>query len=157
MDPQQRLDLSKLIKEYNSEDTTDKIRELKHSSLIRQDVGVIEGLKRKYSRLRNTNKVQFKTICQKQASFLFNSYTNIFNKLVNDELNLEILAKFLSILQKIEEGEIDQHDGSYMVGSLLKDLYIDSALNKEKKMKDKKQEFKKVKHNISWSEFKNMQ
>jgi hypothetical protein len=156
MDSDQRLDLSKLIKEYNSEDTTEKIRTLKHSSSIRRDVGIIETLKHKYSRLKITNKEQFKMMCQKQSNFLFNNYTNLFNKLVNDELDLEILAKFLSILEQIEDGLIDQHDGSYMVGSLLKELYIDSALKKDKKTKTKNKEFKKIRNNISWNEYKNM-
>jgi hypothetical protein len=155
MDPQQRLDLSKLIKEYNSEDTTDKIRELKHSSSIRQEVAYLESLKKKYSRLRYTNKEQFKTICQKQCNFLFNNYTNIFVRLINDELDLTILSKFLSILEQIENGEIDQHDGSYKIGSLLKELYIDSALKKENKRKEKAKEFKRVVNNISWNDFKN--
>ena len=92
MDPNQRIDLSKLIKEYNSEDTTDQIRQLKHSSNIKQDVAYLENLKMKYSRLRHTNKEQFKNICQKQCSFLYNNYTNIFNRLVNDELDLTILS-----------------------------------------------------------------
>ena len=43
-----------------------------------------------------------------------------------------------------------------MVGSLLKELYIDGALKKENARKEKKQEFKKIKHNISWNDFKNM-
>ena len=38
MDKKQRLHLQKMISENNVEETTDKIRSLKHSSLIRQDV-----------------------------------------------------------------------------------------------------------------------
>lgn len=159
MDDKQRLDLSKLLKEYNSEETTDKIRELKHSALIANDVKIIQMLKSKYSRLRFTNKEQFKTMCRSQASFLYNNYTNIFNKVVADELNLEILSKFLSILEKIENGEIDQHDGSYMVGNILKEMYIDSAILKDKKRKskEKKPEPPKRTKNISWNQFKNLE
>ena len=36
MDQNAKLNLDKLIKEYGSEETTDKIRELKHSKLIRK-------------------------------------------------------------------------------------------------------------------------
>ena len=38
MDPQQRLDLKNMIKGYNSEETTEKIRTLKHSKKIRTDI-----------------------------------------------------------------------------------------------------------------------
>ena len=157
MDDKQRLDLSRLLKEYKTEETTDKIRELKHSSRIHSDVATIQMLKHKYSRLKHTNKEQFKTMCRNQAKFLYDNYTNIFNRVVADELDLEILSKFLSILEQIENGEIDQHDGSYMVGSILKELYIDSALKQDKKRTSKekktKQQPKKTK-NISWNEFK---
>ena len=55
---------------------------------------------------------------------------------------------FLSVLEKIEDGSIDQHEGSYLVGTILKKMYIDSALKHEenidkKEQKDKKKEKKK--------------
>ena len=48
MDTKERLELSKLIKEYDAEDNTQKIRSLKHSKLIHHDVGTILNLRRKY-------------------------------------------------------------------------------------------------------------
>ena len=79
-----------------------------------------------------------------------------------DELDLTILAKFISVLERIEDGEIDQHEGSYLVGKLLKELYIDSALKKSEALdeknakldKQKEAEIIKPKHKISWKEFK---
>jgi len=71
---------------------------------------------------------------------------------------LNILGNFVEVLRRIEDGEIDQHQGSYEIGVLLKRLYIDSALKKDKsKDKDKKPTFQKVKHKLSWKEFKMMQ
>ena len=35
---------------------------------------------------------------------------------------IKILEKFLNILSDIEDGKIDQHEGSYIVGLLLKKL-----------------------------------
>ena len=75
---------------------------------------------------------------------------------------LTILAKFISLLERIEDGEIDQHEGSYLVGKLLKELYIDSALKKSEALdeknakldKQKEAEIIKPKHKISWKEFK---
>ena len=49
-------------------------------------------------------------MCMKRANFLYTNYTNIFNKLVKGELNLEILGRLIMILQKIEKGECDQHE-----------------------------------------------
>ena len=160
MDTTDRLNLSKLIKEYNSEETTDQIRELKHSTLIRDDVTTIQKLKGQYARMYKSNREQFKTIAQSRANFLFNNYTNIFNRVVNDELNLKILWNFLEILGKIEEGEIDQHECSFMVGNLLKQMYIDSALQKDAKLAENEKRRRKVEKkptvNISWAQYKMM-
>ena len=43
------------------------------------------------------------------------------------------MSKFLGILKEIEDGKIDQPDGSYQVGTILKQIYVDSALQKSEK------------------------
>jgi hypothetical protein len=161
LDDKQRLDLTKMIKEYQPEETTDKIRELKHSKQIREQITIMEGLKRKYSRMRTANPTQFRTICEAQCGFLYNKYTNIFNRLYKDELDLGILNQFVTILGQVEDGVLDQHTASYQVGSILKNLYIDSALKNEEhressESKSKKSTGKKQKKpkNISWGQFK---
>lgn len=163
MDDKQRLDLSKLIKEYQTEETTDKIRELKHSKYIRRDVGTLLELKEKYSRMEKTNNSTFRTMCENKCNFLYNNYTNLFNKLYKDELDIKILSQFVTVLSRIEEGELDQHDASYIIGNILKKLYIDSALRHEKHMepndkhKNKKQNHRSLNHNIkniSWNQYK---
>ena len=140
---QEKLDLQALIKANETEDCTQDIRSKKQSSLIKNDVKQMVYLKQKYERLAKTNASEFDKICTSQCSFLFNNYTDIYNKIKNDNLDLNILAKFLNILKKIEDGEIDQHEGSYLVGKYLKELYIDSALRNENKQ-DAKDRRKKV-------------
>ena len=82
--------------------------------------------------------------------------------MLKEQLNLQILAKFLSVLKRIEDGDIDQHEGSYEVGALLKKLYIDSVLIQDKqhaareKRKGKKSKPKRPVHNISWKRFKEL-
>jgi len=160
MDKKQRLQLQKMISENNVEETTDKIRILKHSSLIRQDVDTYLSLKRRYSRLAETNAEQFTQMVRTQCGFLFENYTNLFGRLIKDELNLQILAMLLTILKRIEDGELDQHEGSYEVGKLLKKLYIDSALrrNDKKESKSKRRKKKKKKKNpkakLTWGKYK---
>jgi hypothetical protein len=68
---------------------------------------------------------------------LFNNYTDIFNKVKKDEIDLAILGKLLGVLKMIEDGKVDQHEASVEVGQLLKQIYIDSALKKSEKL-DKK-------------------
>ena len=159
MDNKLRNKLNQMVKEFDSEETTGNIRKERNSRKIHQDVQTMLNLKQKYHRLRKSNPSQFKQMVINKCNFLYTNFTNIFHKLFKDELDLNILFKFIQILEKIENGTIDQHEGSYMVGDLLKKLYIDSALRKEKK-DEKKNKNKKVlkkpnmKKNISWNDFK---
>lgn len=154
MDEKERLNLQKLVNDKNVVQTTDKIRQLKHSRKIKQDVSNILNLKRNYSKLK---KETVKSMCVRRANFLFKNYTNIFNRVVNDELDLDILGSFVEVLRRIEDEEIDQHQGSYEIGTLLKKMYVDSALRKDKtKDKDTSTPYKKVKNKISWKEFKTL-
>tara|TARA_B100001142_G_C14311119_1_gene646656 strand:+ start:1506 stop:1988 length:483 start_codon:yes stop_codon:yes gene_type:complete len=154
MDPQERLNLQKLVKEYGAEDTTKKIRTLKHSKLIETEISAFQYLKNKYSRLSKSNPKQFENMAVNKCNFLFVNYTNIFNRLMRNELDLSILQQFLLKLREIENGTIDQHEASVEIGGLLKKLYIDSALRRDKKTKGFKKEKKKSGKNISWDEFK---
>tara|TARA_Y100000816_G_C25874143_1_gene456162 strand:- start:44 stop:565 length:522 start_codon:yes stop_codon:yes gene_type:complete len=163
LNDQQNLDLNNLIKANNTDDNTEEIRRKKVSTLIRNDIKQFLFLKNKYNRLQKSNTNEFDKIITNQCSFLFNNYTSIFNKLKNNTLNLEILDKFLIILKKIEDNEVNQHEGSFLVGKYLKELYIDSALT-ETKMREEKNNYKKTKKKppeiqekkISFKEFKNM-
>ena len=153
---QKNLDLKNLLKDYEYENTTDKIRQLKHSSKIRNDISKMIDLKKKYARLSNENK---KNIIKKQCSFLFNNYTNIFNKIYKDNIDLHLFHKFLVILEGIENGKYDQHEASVQVGSILKEIYLDSAIREANKKKAGFKSNKKPRKgkNISWNEYKKME
>ena len=165
LNDQEKLDLKKLISANDTEDCTEEIRSKKQSVLIRNDVKQMVYLKQKYSRLAKSNPHEFDSMCVNQCNFLFNNYTDIYNKIKNDNLNLEIFDKFLTILKKIEDGEMNQHEGSFLVGKLLKELYIDSAMRNQNKLdtKDRKKKVAKKPPNalsqekkISYKDFKVM-
>ena len=157
----ERLNLDKMIKEYNADDNTNKIRELKHSKQIRDNVERLINLKKKYNRMILTDKKKFEKLAVSHCNFLFNNYTNIFNRLIKDEINVQILYKFIEKLSDIEEGITDQHTASVEIGKILKELYIDSALRREKKYEQeanggKVKKDKKPVNNITWGKFKAM-
>ena len=57
----------------------------------------------------------------------------------------------------ISTGEINQHEGSFLVGTLLKEMYVDSALRKANKLEQEKvckDEIKTASITISWKQFK---
>ena len=134
MNSMDRIQLEKMIQANDAVDNTTQIRELKHSALIHQDVGTLLNLKRDYARLAKTNPEQFDMMCVNRCTFLFNNYTDIFNKVKKDEIDLSILGRLLGVLKLIEDGKVGQHEASVEVGKLLKQIYIDSALKKSEKL-----------------------
>jgi hypothetical protein len=165
MDNTDRLNLQKMINANDVVDCTDEIRKKKHSQLIKTDIQSFLDLKSKYPRLKETNPKQYDNMCISRCNFLFTNYTDLFNRIKKDEIDLNILAHFISILKKIEDGELDQHNGAYMVGKLLKELYVDSALKKSEKLEKLEKQNKKntiqidphKPKKISYKEFKSMQ
>lgn len=164
MNPQERLQLDKLIRANDVTDNTNNIRELKHSKPLGEDIVTLLKLKKEYQRLSKSNPAQFDNICVSRCPFLFNNYTDIFNKVKKDEIDLNILFQLIHILKQIEDGKLDQHTGSYEVGKLLKSIYIDSAIKKAdniNKLHDHSHGNGNKDHSkppaikkISWSEFK---
>ena len=153
MDDNARLQLQKMIKANDVEDQTNLIRELKHSHKLQADINQLLQLKAKYH--NSLEELEVKEECMMKCSFLFTYYTDIYNKIKKDEIDLKILNQFLNVLRRIEDGELDQHEGAFLVGTLLKEIYIDSALKKADKLAElDKPEIKKESVKISWKEFK---
>jgi len=160
LNSKERLDLKKLISQSDSVDNSEHIRKVKHSVLIRNDIRLIDQLKK--TDREALGKDGFNELCQSKCPFLFMNYTDIFNRLLNDELNLTIMTKLLTVLKLIEDNKVDQHEGSVMIGKILKELYIDSAIKRGDNLdKLRAQEEEAVEppnegKAISWKEFKSI-
>ena len=150
MNDQEKLQLQKLITANNAEDTTEQIRELKHSLKIKADVETLHRLKQQLYE----DKEQFDQVAMKKCHFLYNHYTDIYHKIVNDTLNMQIFEQFLNVLYDIENGEIDQHEGSFKVGKLLKQIYIDSALKEGEKREENREEPRNKGSGMTWRQYK---
>ena len=144
MNPQQRLQLHELIKQNNSVNNTDLIRELKHSHMIRSEVKTIENLKLVYADLEI-----LQSECIKKCYFLYENYTVIFNRLLKNRVDIDVLYTFLDTLEMVEDGKMDQHEASFEIGTLLKKMYIDPRIE------DKPPDYKPP-INITWQEFKKL-
>ena len=157
MDDNQRLQLQNMIKVNNVVDQTELIRNLKHSQILRNEVNNMILIKAKY---RGDDEKIYQE-CAGECNFLFSHYTDIFNKIRKDEIDIGIFTKFIDVLRRIEDGELDQHEGSFLVGTLLKELYVDSAIKKADKLDEEhgteKKELKKAEVNVSWKQFKKME
>ena len=83
-----------------------------------------------------------------------------FNRLLKDELDLGLLSQALVTLKKIENGEIDQQEGSVMMGKILHRVFVESATKRGENLDTVESEPIEPKNNgqtISWKEYKNRQ
>lgn len=160
MNDKEKLQLQQMISENNVEDQTGLIRELKHSVILREEINKLVLLK---SKCKNQEELNLEGMIS--CNFLFTYYTDIYNKVRKDEIDYNILFQFLDVLKKIEDGLLDQHEGSFEVGTLLKKLYVDSAIRKADKINDKYDNETKDNDqanvradvvDISWKKFKAM-
>ena len=152
MNENEQLQLQKLIKMNNVEDQTQKIRTLKHSIQLREEINRLLLLKDEYKDdLECLTKVSIE-----KCSFLFTHYTDIYNRVKKDEIDIQMLMLFIDTLAQIENGEIDQHEGSFQIGKLLKNIYIDSALRKSEKLDKMYEKTEEIVEpiNISWKQWK---
>ena len=77
MNADDKINLQNILQQSDAEETTDKIRNLKHSQQIKEDVTRMIELKTKYARLRSSNADQFESMCISQCNFLFTKYTKL--------------------------------------------------------------------------------
>jgi hypothetical protein len=153
MTENQRLQLQNMIQANSVEDQTELIRKLKHSAIFRTEIERMQDILDKHK----GDEMRVLEECIMEANFLYTYYTDLFHKIRKEEINLDLLSKFLDILQQIENGETDQHTASFMVGTILKQIYVDSALKRGEKLdklyNNKKEEVQEVVP-ISWKEYK---
>jgi len=121
-----RFQLKKMLEAHSVEDQTTKIREHQHSAEIRRCIQCIVAHK-----AQGLTKAEIETAVAVECSFLFFHYFEIYNMVLKD-VDLTILNKLLDVLEQIETGACDQHEGSYLVGKLLKEVYIDGIIKETK-------------------------
>lgn len=157
LSPDERLNLQKLVTEMDSEDNTSHIRKVKHSLLLRDEIRKLDTFKLSNVDMKLNDPEKYSIACQSVTPFLFNNYTDIFNRLVKDELDLELMTKLLIVLKLIEDGKVDQNEGSVMVGKVLTELYVDSALKQSEHLTEQNEIVNEPVIStkpISWKEYK---
>lgn len=155
-----RLNLKRMIAEGNVEDNTNHIRALKHSNLIAEDILKIKVIQRDHADTVSAD--QLRDMCMEKCPFLYNNYTDIFNRVVRGELDLNIFSRFLYVLKQVEEEKLNYHEASFTIGKLLKEMYVDSAMRRAggasasaTEASEQEEHQYVTPKNISWREYKN--
>lgn len=120
----ERLKLQDMIDKSGASDFTENIRKLRHSKPIKTDVLAVERVK---AMNPNMSIDELRVKASADAVFLYTHYTDIFNKLIKRDIDIDLLFQLLMILERIENGEFSQHEASVHVGTILKEIYVDSG------------------------------
>jgi hypothetical protein len=144
MNREQKELLKRMEKENNTVDNTNLIRKNKNSDKIRQDVYTMLNMKKCVNPDEEKHMLEW---YKKNCSFLYENYKTIFERLLSDSIDVNLLFTFLDCLKRIEDGELEQQEASFEIGKILKQLYVDPKIKEEQK------EFTKGK-TISWKDFK---
>ncbi len=126
----QGLNMKSLMDSDDYVNNTERIRELKHSELILEDIGKLCRIKKDHFHMKMVEEEKYNHLCETTAQFLFSNYTDLFRKVLKDELDMKLMVDFIGILKLIEEGKLDQYDASVKIGTILREMYVDSALRR---------------------------
>ena len=160
---EESLNLKRLISKADDyQDNTDYIRRVKHSEKIRDDIRRLDIFMKENKNLKIKQPDRYRSRAMTECSFLFSNYTDIFNKILSEELDFTIMSRLLLVLKLIEDKNVDQNEGSVMVGKILKELYIDSAMKRGERLDaqyagEKEEKVAVEAKTVSWSEWKRMQ
>jgi len=137
-----RQHLDSLMRDEDVSDATEEIRKLQNSPKIRGDLERLEQLRHEYPRV--TPEV-FRRMVLSRCSYMYEHFPDILFKLIKQEVDVKIVLRFADILGQIESGELNQHEASFQVGTILKKIHIDSVLRRDELRKLEEAEKKRRK------------
>ena len=152
---EQRLILKDMISQNNVVETTELLRELKHSAILRTEINKLLELMKEY----DINDEMFLLHVMSECYHLYTYYTDIYTLIKKDNIDMTLLNKLLDILEKIENGTADQHEASYEVGIILMNIYKAGAVKNGEKLdamyaNESKAEKGNMTKPLSWAEYK---
>jgi len=163
----EKLDLQRLMQQSMASgqaaesgyvDNTSQIRRLKHSARILDDIRAFAVLKQDHPELKAQDPDTFAARSREVCAFMRDNYADILQRMIRDEIDYQLMLRVIQVLRRIEDGLVDQNEGSVEVGKILKQMYVDSALRRSQHLDEKYAAEKPViydgKPNCSWRDFK---
>jgi hypothetical protein len=134
-----RQHLDNLMRDEDVTDSTARIRELKHSPKIRGDLERLMALRREHTR---ATPELFRRMALARCPFMHEHYSDMLFKLIKNEVDINLIMRFVDLLAAIENGQLNQHEASFQVGTILKKIYIDSVLKRDE-LREQEEEAKR--------------
>ena len=141
LDPRMRIEFQEMLRKEGRTDQTEHIRELKQSYILEENLDTLLELKEKYG--NDVKKIEEEGL--NECGFLYTRYTDLFHKIKNDELDIELFRRLIGHLRDIENEEVDQCEATF---NIVKELYINAAEKRRENIdQQKKKEEEEEKKN----------
>jgi len=85
--------------------SNDSYSEMRHSEILKHNINSLIDLKYIYH--NDITNPKFILESTTECNFLYTYYTDIYNKIIKDEINMQLLFKFINIIKSIEDGYED--------------------------------------------------
>jgi hypothetical protein len=108
-------------------------------------------LRNTYAQLKEDNPEEYLRVFQKECNYIYTKFPDVFDRVVKNDMNLDVFEKIVMILKLIEDGKVNQSEASALVGKLSQRLFFQPATASQPKPVQEEQE---VKTGMSWKEFK---
>ena len=63
-------------------------------------------------------------IFQRECKYIYTSFPDVFDRVVKNDMNLDVFEKIVLILKMIEDGKVNQSEASALVGKLSQKLFF---------------------------------
>ena len=154
MDNNRKRELERLIQENDTKDQTQSIKERKHSSKLRDQVLTLYAIKYKQ---QHKSMEAMQEMIKRECEFLYTDYRELYEILTTKHMDLGMMLKMLELLGNIENSKMTQHESSFALGQMLKEMYIDPKINQRVEELDDNNEVIDVEPiELSWKHYKIM-
>jgi hypothetical protein len=66
-------------------------------------------------------------LATEQCRILYDDYPRFFTKAIKHPEEIDTLRSMVTVIRQIETGELDQHSGSVVIGTMLKERFVDAT------------------------------
>ncbi len=135
--------LAKMASDPNVPQVTDYIRERAHAKSLDAALDRIAALHVEHS------PEDVERLAIEQCRILYDDYPRFFTKAIKHPDEIETLRSMVQVIRKIETGELDQHSGSVLVGTMLKERFVDAVAPDELRPAPKKLSYTEWKQSVA--------
>ena len=113
--------LAKMASDPNVPQVTGDIRERAHAKSLDAALDRIAELHAQHPA------EDVERLATEQCRILYDDYPRFFTKAIKHPEEIETLRSMVKVIRQIETGELDQHSGSVVVGTMLKERFVDAT------------------------------